>query len=133
MDETTQQNAALVEEIATSSENLQQQATELLQLVEFFKISEEGRQGYQAGTQKTRTTTHKPLVSTKHPVIPGHKPMTHGQPTKRVTEYKERVNFSHDNGHEHDKEHQATTAGAVKPEASVGNGHQERHDSFEEF
>nr|MBI3614075.1 HAMP domain-containing protein [Nitrospirota bacterium] len=60
MDETTQQNAALVEESASAAESLQQQSAELLQVVEFFKVSDsqEGRlhpgasKEHQAGTAK---------------------------------------------------------------------------------
>jgi X-X-X-Leu-X-X-Gly heptad repeat protein len=40
MDQTTQQNAALVEESASAAESLQQQSAELLRLVEFFKVSD---------------------------------------------------------------------------------------------
>ncbi|MEQ6341966.1 MAG: methyl-accepting chemotaxis protein [Gammaproteobacteria bacterium] len=44
MDEVTQQNAALVEEAAAASEAMDEQAKGLGQLMEFFKISEEGRE-----------------------------------------------------------------------------------------
>lgn len=132
MDDTTQQNAALVEEIATSSENLQQQASELLRLVEFFKTSEDGREGYQAGVQKARSAAmQKASVSTKHTGIPGHKPMTHTPITKRLAEHKEMAGVGHGNGHE--KEHQMVLAGAEKAEVSGGDGHQNKQESFEEF
>ncbi len=132
MDDTTQQNAALVEEIATSSENLQQQAAELLQFVEFFKISEDGRQAYQTEAQKARTmAAHKSLVTTKHTAMSGHKPMTYTQPTKRFTGDKEMVGISHGNGHE--KEYQMALAGVKKAEVRGGNGHQDKQESFEEF
>ncbi len=132
MDETTQQNAALVEEIATSSENLQQQATELLQLVEFFKVLENGRQNYQTGAQKVNgAVARKPLVSTKYTAISGHKSMAHAQPTKRPAGQKEMAGVSHGNGHE--REHQMVLVGVEKAEKSGGDSHQEKNDSFEEF
>ncbi len=43
MDEVTQQNAALVEEAAAASESLDEQAQGLGQLMEFFKVDEEGQ------------------------------------------------------------------------------------------
>jgi methyl-accepting chemotaxis protein len=39
LDDGTQQNAALVEEMATSSENLRQQAEELVQAVSVFRLA----------------------------------------------------------------------------------------------
>ena len=40
MDSTTQQNAALVEEISASAESMNEQSNELNQLVEFFVVSD---------------------------------------------------------------------------------------------
>ncbi|PPC77160.1 chemotaxis protein [Pokkaliibacter plantistimulans] len=42
MDEGTQQNAALVEEVAAASESMAEQARQLQQLVSFFKVSDDG-------------------------------------------------------------------------------------------
>jgi len=42
MDEMTQQNAALVEEAASASESMEEQARHLMELVRFFKTGEEG-------------------------------------------------------------------------------------------
>ena len=54
MDETTQQNAALVEESASAAESLQQQSAELLQVVEFFKVSDGREGGLRRGPAKER-------------------------------------------------------------------------------
>ena len=43
MDKTTQQNAALVEESAAAAESLRRQAQSLLEMVEIFKLSSQGR------------------------------------------------------------------------------------------
>lgn len=55
MDETTQQNAALVEESASASENMQQQANHLQQLVAVFKVD------------STQTAAPARVASPNHP------------------------------------------------------------------
>ncbi|MBI5746618.1 MAG: MCP four helix bundle domain-containing protein [Nitrospirae bacterium] len=142
MDETTQQNAALVEEIATSSENLQQQAVELLRQVEFFKMSEDGSQGSQIQPQKAHVgighksihagMVHKPLTTARH-AVPGHKPIAHPQPGKKYSEHKEMVGAGAGNGHEHAGEAVMAGAGSVRPEDGGSDGRHDKKDTFEEF
>ncbi|AIY40308.1 Methyl-accepting chemotaxis protein I (serine chemoreceptor protein) [Collimonas arenae] len=46
MDQTTQQNAALVEQAAAAAHSLQEQAAELLQAVSIFQLADDAGQGY---------------------------------------------------------------------------------------
>lgn len=142
MDETTQQNAALVEEIATSSENLQQQAVELLRQVEFFKMSEDGRQGSQIQPQKAHVGTgrkpihtgmvHKPVTTARH-AVPGHKPIAYPQPGKKLSEHKEMSGVRAGNGHEHASEAVMAGAGSVRTEDGGSDGRRDKKEVFEEF
>ncbi|MEW6542930.1 MAG: methyl-accepting chemotaxis protein [Nitrospirota bacterium] len=117
MDETTQQNAALVEESASASENLQQQAAELLQQVEFFKVSDGAGSGLRAGASKGQATAApKPAAhAAVHPS--GHKPAAVKQAKRPIEPKAEPV-----------------SVGAGK---ANGNGHGALHadvkDGFEEF
>jgi methyl-accepting chemotaxis protein len=45
MDQATQQNAALVEEMAAAASSLKSQATELVQVVAVFSLPDQGRSG----------------------------------------------------------------------------------------
>jgi methyl-accepting chemotaxis protein len=60
MDQTTQQNAALVEEMAAAASSLKSQATELVQAVAFFKVN-----GGHAGSSMPRTAVRAPHNSAK--------------------------------------------------------------------
>ena len=59
MDQTTQQNAALVEEMAAAASSLKSQATELVQAVAFFKVN-----GH-TGSSLPRTAVRAPASSAK--------------------------------------------------------------------
>ncbi|MEO7104987.1 MAG: methyl-accepting chemotaxis protein [Rhodoferax sp.] len=59
MDQTTQQNAALVEEMAAAASSLKSQANELVQAVAFFKVSAH------AGTGVLRTAVRSPASAAK--------------------------------------------------------------------
>jgi methyl-accepting chemotaxis protein len=68
MDETTQQNAALVEEATSASQSMKEQAKELMHQVATFKLA----QGGQEQSQKPGAVVHKPSASSagsvkKHP------------------------------------------------------------------
>jgi methyl-accepting chemotaxis protein len=55
MDQVTQQNAALVEEMATAASSLQNQAEDLVQVVAVFRLADEGGSHLgQASLQRTR-------------------------------------------------------------------------------
>ncbi|MFL6706839.1 MAG: methyl-accepting chemotaxis protein, partial [Massilia sp.] len=62
MDQTTQQNAALVEEAAASAESLQDQAASLARLVSVFKL-DNAQPGYAAAA---RTPAHTALRGSRH-------------------------------------------------------------------
>ena len=68
MDEMTQQNAALVEEAAAASESLDEQATALAQLMEFFKTGEENESAISDRSRNNRQKAAKPEVAEKRPV-----------------------------------------------------------------
>ena len=57
MDEVTQQNAALVEEAASASESLDEQARTLEDLVSFFNLGEGGNQTSQNTRRRVEKTT----------------------------------------------------------------------------
>jgi hypothetical protein len=55
MDQVTQQNAALEEEMATAASSLQNQAEDLVQVVAVFRLADEGGSHLgQASLQRTR-------------------------------------------------------------------------------
>ena len=60
MDQTTQQNAALVEEMAAAASSLKSQANELVQAVAFFKVN-----GGHAAPRMARTAVRTPVSSAK--------------------------------------------------------------------
>lgn len=108
MDETTQQNAALVEESASASEGMQQQAAELLKLVEFFKVDEDQHGGVSV------LHTGRPAVSA---AAPPSKPAAPKSTAKKLAP----------------KPPQAEPPQPVG--VGLGNGHDRRRkdDTFEEF
>ncbi len=68
MDETTQQNAALVEEATSASQSMKEQARELMNQVATFKLAQSG----QEQSQRPGAVAHKPSASSagsvkKHP------------------------------------------------------------------
>jgi methyl-accepting chemotaxis protein len=65
MDETTQQNAALVEETTSASQSMKEQARELMQQVDVFKINGT----IQASSEKHKSATHY-APQAAHPAIP---------------------------------------------------------------
>jgi methyl-accepting chemotaxis protein len=74
MDEVTQQNAALVEEAAASSESLDEQANNLDKLMNFFKIGDEPQQGFGIKTRAHYRNTEKPVRQVQRK----EKPPVHG-------------------------------------------------------
>jgi methyl-accepting chemotaxis protein len=70
MDETTQQNAALVEEAAAAAESLVEQAVQLSDVVSVFKIgNESGRQERRVTNSPMRSTSPAKSVAQVKPVI----------------------------------------------------------------
>ena len=59
MDEMTQQNAALVEEAASASEAMEEQAKGLLRLMEFFNIADSGHSATQRPHVKPQQAVSK--------------------------------------------------------------------------
>jgi methyl-accepting chemotaxis protein len=64
MDQTTQQNAALVEEMAAAASSLKSQASDLVQVVAAFK-TDDGRQTASAPAVRVRAAPTKPLTLKK--------------------------------------------------------------------
>ena len=83
MDEMTQQNAALVEEAASASESMEEQAKSLLQLISFFEVGEEEEEiisrkrkmNKPASTQAKTTRTQAQPARHERPSSAGRKPM----------------------------------------------------------
>ena len=69
MDQVTQQNAALVEEMAAAASSLKSQAQELVQVVATFKLSA----GDSVATSVARAHTPKPLKVGMHRPVSGAK------------------------------------------------------------
>ena len=138
MDQMTQQNAALVEEIATSSENMQQQASELITLVEFFKVSENGKKEYRSAGPKVHTAAQQ-----KPPVAAGHRSMLHAQsthtqhqhaqPLHKHTDRKPAPGARPGNGSEDRKEWAMAMVEAAKPKEENGEVYDDKHNTHEEF
>ena len=66
MDETTQQNAALVEEATSASQSMKEQARALMHQVGFFKVTVNGEKS--SGKPAVVPVTHKPGVTSPKPV-----------------------------------------------------------------
>jgi len=66
MDQSTQQNAALVEEATSASQSMKQQAEALLEQVAFFKTDEEGSGQRSHGTKDSKGETIRPVSVGKH-------------------------------------------------------------------
>jgi len=64
MDEMTQQNAALVEEAASASESMEEQAKGMMQLMEFFNV---GDAGGSANYSATPARTPAPVARSTRP------------------------------------------------------------------
>ena len=120
MDQSTQQNAALVEQTTSASQSMREQATELLQQVDFFKTEEEKGQGSGAvsfqskGQSKEKTAMAQPKGSS------GVSPVAQKPAAKKPSV-------------------PAQAPKAANPEpagVASGNGHERRErddDFFEEF
>ena len=100
MDETTQQNAALVEETTSASQSMKEQAKELMQQVEIFKVSQaEGHHSPVAGVKR-----EAPRAAVRPPVKPvahgnGHKPLGSKKPVvTKPAEDKETAGVGANNG-----------------------------------
>ena len=75
MDQATQQNAALVEEMAAAANSLKSQAQELVQTVAVFKLAEHGQphslsSPHLHSPARTHTRTHPPLRKPGHATTP---------------------------------------------------------------
>jgi hypothetical protein len=81
MDEVTQQNAALVEQAAASSEALDEQAGSLDEMISFFNVGDESS-GLRTTKQNTKQYTKQPTrqYSAKTPVR--HNTSARGKPAK---------------------------------------------------
>ena len=112
MDETTQQNAALVEETTSAAQSMKEQAKELLQQVEVFKVNQ--IEGHHAGHGVVKHDS--PRSVNKPPV----KPVTHSN-GPRMTAKKSVAGKPMEH-----KESVGVAAGNGKDRRSTG-------DEFEEF
>ncbi len=114
MDETTQQNAALVEEAASASQSMKTQAEELLRQVGMFKMN--GSQ--QASTERV-VSTPKSKLATKQPEVKAKAAPKLGG-----------------NGHGEKKDlskAKPVSVGAGSAKMAEGNGHGKTDEGFEEF
>ncbi|TAJ08335.1 MAG: methyl-accepting chemotaxis protein [Nitrospirae bacterium] len=120
MDETTQQNAALVEESASAAESLQQQSAELLQVVEFFKVSDGREGGLHRGPSQERPAGGAKPVPHAAAHASGSKAAGHASAGKKPAAPKEEL----------------VGVGSDRVNGN-GNGHKTAHpsvkDAFEEF
>ncbi|MFY9269707.1 MAG: methyl-accepting chemotaxis protein, partial [Candidatus Manganitrophaceae bacterium] len=114
MDETTQQNAALVEEAASASQSMKTQAEELLRQVGMFKMngSQQASTERVVSTPKSKPATKQPEVKAKAAPKPGG------------------------NGHGEKKDlskAKPVSVGAGSAKMAEGNGHGKTDEGFEEF
>jgi methyl-accepting chemotaxis protein len=72
MDQATQQNAALVEEMAAAASSLKGQAQDLVQVVSVFKLDA----NHVAARAAPRAHSHKPLAGSMRQMPQAHKPVT---------------------------------------------------------
>ncbi len=108
MDETTQQNAALVEQSAAACQNMHQQTTELMQAVSFFKLE-----------------THGTPPPTAGPPLPqARRPMSAGGASRWKTGA---ASVPQSNGSH------SGAAGLERDLAGVGSGLRQAQNDFEEF
>jgi methyl-accepting chemotaxis protein len=76
MDQTTQQNAALVEESAAAAESLKGQAQHLVQAVSVFKLSHDDRRVAPAGPATAQAPVQRPAGQAGRPSVGGDKAPT---------------------------------------------------------
>ncbi len=116
MDETTQQNAALVEEATSASQAMKEQAMELMHQVETFKVNTTGHES--KVRPASATATHHTPATTQRPAA---KPVAHSAGHKPVARKPAMA------GHTEDHKEPAGV--------TVGNGKDRRRkeDEFEEF
>jgi hypothetical protein len=60
MDQVTQQNAALVEEVAATSESLQEQAQNLIEAVAVFRLEQGAADGARSAAKRSSNVTALP-------------------------------------------------------------------------
>ncbi|MFQ6405896.1 chemotaxis protein, partial [Methylophilus sp. 'Pure River'] len=90
MDETTQQNAALVEEAAAAAESLVDQANQLAGAISQFKLDGRGGSGVASSKanagRKAYNAGQKPLVAhLPKPVAPNHSPhVSNSNPAPKI-------------------------------------------------
>jgi len=111
MDETTQQNAALVEESAAAAEGMQQQTAHLQQLVSVFKVDGHGTgltaQPFTPKYVQTGGGTHGKKVATKigKATSSAHKPAKDSHSVSSSSDHPELVGVSNGNGHDRRRQH----------------------------
>ena len=117
MDQTTQQNAALVEEATAASQNMRQQATDLLTQVEFFKV--ENKAGIIDDPVKMKSK--------------GSAVVTHSKSSQIATSPNQKVANERQSVQDH-AHHDSRSESASKVNAGTGHNHsQQGEDFFEEF
>jgi methyl-accepting chemotaxis protein len=118
MDQTTQQNAALVEEAASASQSMAGQAKELMRRMEYFKVEGTGHaQARAAKTVPARASAGKPQDAKAKPAPRAAAPAA-AKPKPG-------------NGQTHSAERPLAGVGAAKHES--GNGQGNTPDGFDEF
>ena len=103
MDGVTQQNAALVEEASAASHSLDQQATELARLIEFFTVADDGAEPPLPGDQPQEDTQQSTDTSTTPERRGANRPWAEQDVSSARTGTESR-----------------TTAAATKPRQAVG-------------
>ncbi|MFD1840427.1 methyl-accepting chemotaxis protein [Paracidovorax cattleyae] len=74
MDQTTQQNAALVEEMAAAASSLRSQAQDLVQAVSVFRLASDGPQAVVAAVPSVTAAPAVPAPAAARPSAPARKP-----------------------------------------------------------
>ncbi len=74
MDQTTQQNAALVEEMAAAASSLRSQAQDLVQAVSVFRLASDAPQAAVAVAPSVAAAPAVPVAAVARPAVPARKP-----------------------------------------------------------
>ncbi len=74
MDQTTQQNAALVEEMAAAASSLRSQAQDLVQAVSVFRLASDAPQAAVAVAPSVAAAPAVPVAAAARPAVPARKP-----------------------------------------------------------
>ncbi|MFC0266796.1 methyl-accepting chemotaxis protein [Kushneria aurantia] len=132
MDNTTQQNAAMVEEAAAASHSLQQQAETLKQLMLFFNIENGGQSQYTpAIAHGGSATTPRHAVSDQRPSGSGRSSGNHGNQSSHRGSYQAEHKSGRQSDHhgEHASQHQSQRSAQTHQSESYRSRSTKQSDS----